>query len=257
MKRLFTSYPVLSLRSLLKARTMRPSARTASNSGHEIAGVAIGNDVQAAGIGRDVAANGAAAFRRQRQRKQPIGGERRRLGFAERDAQFANHHVAVDVDLADGAQALGRNDDLLAAQVGRLAADEAGVAALRHHGDARLIAEGRDIRDFLGRTRPHQRERFPMIKLARLDERAREQRGVGQHMPRAHDILQGGDDGFSVRCVHLEQSPRTRFRSRSTKNGGDFDMGRKAKLVKRGHGLNSKAAVDENARVAGEGRRIA
>ena len=34
-------------------------------------------------------------------------------------------------------------------------------------------------------------------------------------------------------------------------------MGRKAKLVKRDHGLNSKAAVNENARVTGEGRRIA
>ena len=34
-------------------------------------------------------------------------------------------------------------------------------------------------------------------------------------------------------------------------------MGRKAKLVKRSEGLNLKAAVDENARVAGEGRRIA
>jgi hypothetical protein len=34
-------------------------------------------------------------------------------------------------------------------------------------------------------------------------------------------------------------------------------MGRKAKLVKRGHGRNLKAAVNENARVAGEGRRVA
>ena len=96
-----------------------------------------------------------------------------------------------------------------------------------------------------------------MIELARLDERAGEQRGVGQHMARAHDILQGGENGFSFRRVHLEEPPRARFRFRSAKDGGDFDMGRKAKLVKRGHGLNLKAAVDENARVAGEGRRIA
>jgi hypothetical protein len=34
-------------------------------------------------------------------------------------------------------------------------------------------------------------------------------------------------------------------------------MGRKAKLVKRSHRLNLKAAIDENARVAGEGRRVA
>ena len=34
-------------------------------------------------------------------------------------------------------------------------------------------------------------------------------------------------------------------------------MGGKAELVKRRHGLDLKAAVDENARVTGEGRRVA
>ena len=145
----------------------------------------------------------------------------------------------------------------VAAQVGRLAADEPGVAALRHHANSRLVAEGRDARDFLRRARPHERKRLPVIELAGLDERAREQRRVGQHMPRAHDVLQAGENGFSFRRVHLEEPPRARFWSRPAKNGGDFDMGRKAKLVKRGHGLDLKAAVDENARVAGEGRRIA
>ena len=182
-------------------------------------------------------------------RKQAIGGERRGLRFAERDARFADHHVAVAVDLADRAQALGRDDDLLAAQIRRLAADEAGVAALRDHGHSRLIAEGRDIRDFLGRARPHQRERLSVIELARFDERAREQRRVSQHMPRAHNILQGGDQGFSFRHVHLEDSPRARaFGFGRRKDGGDFDMGGKAKLVKRDHGANLKAAVDKNAR---------
>ena len=34
-------------------------------------------------------------------------------------------------------------------------------------------------------------------------------------------------------------------------------MGGKAELVKRRHGVDLKTAVNENARVAGEGRRIA
>ena len=96
-----------------------------------------------------------------------------------------------------------------------------------------------------------------MIESARLGKCAGEELGVGQHVPRADDILQGGDDGFSVRRVHLEEPPRPRRRSRPPENGGDFDMGRKAKLVKRSHGLNLEAAIDENARVAGESRRIA
>ncbi len=116
-------------------------------------------------------------------RKQTIGGERGGLRFAERDAQFANHHVAVDVDLADRTQALGRNDDLLAAEVGRLPADKAGVAALRNHGRSRLVAEGRDVRDFLGRAWPHQSKRLSPVELPWLDQRAREQSGVRQHMP--------------------------------------------------------------------------
>ena len=43
----------------------------------------------------------------------------------------------------------------------------------------------------------------------------------------------------------------------TAKDGGDFDMGGKAELVKRGDGLDLKAAVDEDAGVAGEGRRVA
>jgi hypothetical protein len=76
-------------------------------------------------------------------------------------------------------------------------------------------------------------------------------------MPSAHNILQGGDNGFSFRRVHLEVPPHAGFQFRPAKDGGDFDMGRKAKLVKRGHGFNLKAAVNENPRVAAEGRRIA
>ena len=96
-----------------------------------------------------------------------------------------------------------------------------------------------------------------MIKPARLDERAGEERGVGQHVTLADDIPQGGENDVSFRRVHLEQPPRARFRFRSTKNCGDFDMGGKAELVKRRHELDLKAAVDENARVTGEGRRVA
>jgi hypothetical protein len=71
-------------------------------------------------------------------------------------------------------------------------------------------------------------------------------------MPRSNNILQGGENGFSVCCVHVEEPPRARFRLRSAKDGGDFDMGRKAKLVKRAHGFNLTAAVSENACAAGE-----
>src|SRR5580658_1570089 len=57
---------------------------------------------------------------------------------------------------------------------------------------------------------------------------------------------------------NLEEPPRARFPPRrAAKDGGDFDMRGKAELVKRRHGLDQKAALDENARVAGECRRVA
>ena len=167
------------------------------DSGHEVARIAVGDHGHAAGVGRDIAAYGARSLRRQRQRKQPVGGERGGLGLGEGDAGLADHHVAVEVDLADPAQALGREDDLLAARVRRLSADEPGVAALRRHADPRLVAERRDGGDFLRRARPHERERTPMIEAARLDERAREQRRIGQHMAGPDDLLQGGKNGVA------------------------------------------------------------
>ena len=140
---------------------------------------------------------GAGSFRRERQRKQPVGGERGGLRLGERDARFADHHVAVEVDLADRAQALGREDDLIAARVRRLAADEPGVAALRHDADPRLVAEGENRRDFLGRAGPHEGERGAVIEAARLDEGAGDERRVGQRMARPDDFLQGGKNSVA------------------------------------------------------------
>ena len=137
---------------------------------------------------------------------------RRGSRLGEGDAGFTDHHVAVEVDFADRAQALGRDDDLLAAHVRNLSPDQPGVAALRNHADARLVAQGRHRGDFFGRARPHQGERLAMIEPARLDEGAGEQRGVGQHVGRADDILQGGEKGFSFRRVHREEPPLARLR---------------------------------------------
>ncbi len=180
--------------------------------------------------------------------------ERRGLRLGQRDAGFADHHVGVDVDLADRAQALGRDDDLLAAHVRNLSAHQTGVAALGNHADPRLVAEGGDGCDFAGRAGPHQRERLAMIEPARLDERAGEQGRVGQHVARAHDLLQGGENGVAFRCVHLEEPPRARFRSCTAKDGGDFDMGGKAELVKRGDGVEPESRRRRR-RAAEPGRR--
>ena len=97
------------------------------------------------------------------------------------------------------------------------------------------------LRDLLGRAWPHQGKRLSLVEFARLDKRAGEERRVGEHVARPDDRLQGGEKGFSFCRVHLEEPPHAPFRSWPAKNGGDFDMGRKAKLVKRGHGTRSES----------------
>jgi hypothetical protein len=50
-----------------------------------------------------------------------------------------------------------------------------------------------------------------------------------------------------ARRFNSKEASAARLRSRPAKDGGDFDMGRKAELVKRRHRLDLKAAIDENA----------
>ena len=91
---------------------------------------AVGERRGAAGIGRKIAADGAGAFRRQQLRIEPVdrgGGLARPL---QGDAGLAGDGVRDGIDLADAVEAVERQHDL--AVLRRLAADQAGIAALRH-----------------------------------------------------------------------------------------------------------------------------
>ena len=97
---------------------------------HVRAGDAVGDRRGAAGIGREIAADGAAAFRRQQLRIQPVG---RGCGLAralQGDAGLAGHGVRGRIDLADAVEPVERQHDLAVER--DLAADETGIAALRH-----------------------------------------------------------------------------------------------------------------------------
>ncbi len=164
----------------------------------EVARVAIGDDRQAAGVGRDVAADGGGPLRRERQRKQTIGRQRGGLRLGERHACFADHHVGVRINLADRLQPLGRQDDLVACLVRRLAADEPGIAALRHDSDPRLVAEGHDGRDFRGRPGANEGERLSLVEAARLDQRPGDQIRVGERIACADDGLERPKRGVAT-----------------------------------------------------------
>ena len=98
--------------------------------------VPVAQDGGAAGIGRQVPADGAAAFRRQRQGKQHAGAGRGLLDVVEDAAGFHRHGAIGGIEGADTVQAPQRNDDGRAAGVRHAAQHQAGAAALRHHRDA-------------------------------------------------------------------------------------------------------------------------
>ena len=95
---------------------------------------AVGQRGGAAGIGGEIAADGAAAFGAERQRKQPVGVGRALLRVLQDHAGLAGHGVGRGVEVANAVHPPHRDHHL--AVVRRLPADEAGVAALRHQRDA-------------------------------------------------------------------------------------------------------------------------
>ena len=117
---------------------------------HQLARDAIGERAGAAGIGREIAADGAAALGAERERKQAPGLGRGALRVGEDDAGLAGHGVGGGIDLADAVEPLERQHDL--AVVRGLAADQAGIAALRHDGRAGLVRELEDGGDFADRA---------------------------------------------------------------------------------------------------------
>ena len=137
---------------------------------HKLAGVAVMQDLHAAGIGREVAADGAASFGGQRQRTQAVvlgGGLLDRL---QHDAGLDRHRVAQRVDVEDAVHAVERQHDLAALLMRRAAAHHAGVAALGHHRDLLGEAELPDGGHLLGGGRAHHGQRGTEIVLAPVGE---------------------------------------------------------------------------------------
>ena len=83
----------------------------------------------------------------------------RLLNGLQDHARLDRHRIADQVDVDDTCHAIEREHDLAALPVRDAAADQAGVAALRHHRDLLGCAELHDIRDFLCVGRPHHGER--------------------------------------------------------------------------------------------------
>ena len=129
---------------------------------------AVGERGGAAGIAGEVAADRAAAFGAERQRKQPVGFGRARLRVLQDHAGVHRHGVGRGVEVAQSVHPAQRQHDLAA--IGRLAADEARIAALRHQSGARLAGELADRGDLRGRARPQHQGRGAAEQVAVLGD---------------------------------------------------------------------------------------
>ena len=91
---------------------------------------AVGERRGAAGIGREIAADGAAAFRRQQMRKEPVDGGG---GLARRcKVTPASQVMVFEVGSTSRMRSSRLSDSTISPCMRRLAADQSGIAALRH-----------------------------------------------------------------------------------------------------------------------------
>ncbi len=154
----------------------------------------------AAGIGGEIAADGAGAFRRQELRIEPVDRRRGLAGALQGDAGLAGDGVRGRIDLADAVEPVERQHDLVVQR--DLAADEAGIAALRHDRRRRLVGELEDFRHFVDRRRPQHHRRMALEHVAHLDQIRRLLLRIGDGVFLADDRgearEQRGGDGDGV-----------------------------------------------------------
>ncbi len=154
---------------------------------HLLAGIAVAQHIDAARVGRKIAADLAAAFGGQRRREQPVGFRGGALHVGEHAARLDRNGVVQRVELADAVQARKREHDLVLRARGHRAARQAGVAALRHDGDARFRAQAHHRRHFGGARRAHYAEGAAAVLPAPIGE-------VGRSVARGREHVAVADD---------------------------------------------------------------
>ena len=136
---------------------------------HEGTHHAVAQHGRAAGIGRDDAAQRRAALGAERHRQQPVDGGRRGLQFGEHAARFRGQGVVLRGHRADLPHAPQRQQDLVAAWPRRRTAAIAGVAALRHDGDALARAQLDEACNARGRIRQCDERRSAAMQPPEVD----------------------------------------------------------------------------------------
>ena len=111
--------------------------------------------------------------------------------------------VPALVDAADAVHPRHRDDDLVAVLERDLAADEPGVARLRHHRDAMRVRQRQDARHFVGRARPQHGRGAADVFVAPFAQVGLLRVGVGEDVGRTDDRGELGDQVGGWRLMQV------------------------------------------------------
>ena len=142
----------------------------------QLARVAVAQHRRAPGVGRKIAADRAAALRRERQREVESRGGGGLVHGRQRQARLDRDRRVGGVERPHARHPRERQHDLVGGRVRRRAAAQAGVAALRHDRDAELGAGARDRGHFVGRPGLHDRARGAAVAAAPVGTRTARRR---------------------------------------------------------------------------------
>ena len=121
----------------------------------------------------------------ERQRKQPVGLAGALLRNLQHHAGLAGHGVGCGIDVTNPVQPPQRDNDL--AMMWRLAADQPGIAALRHQRDFVLAGELADRGNFRRRARPQHQRRAAVEQVSLLGDIGRDIGCIGHRIFVADD----------------------------------------------------------------------
>ncbi len=124
---------------------------------------------------------------------------RRLVNGFQHDAGFHGHGLAVAVDRADAVHPLKRHDNLAAAFVRHLGADQAGIAALGNERLAFGRRQSDDCGDLIGRCRPQHGRAAAVKQIAPFMDVGRLVMLAGQHVGIADN---GGKPGKQAVGFH-------------------------------------------------------
>ena len=149
-------------------------------------------DVHAARVRRHHPTDRRRAASAQVDTDLPAGGAR--CGLYQRQGRTgSDRHLAGDpIDVLDLVQAQQAHHDLAASR--HRPADEPGVAALGHHAHAGIGADDEHARDFVGRSRADDRQRFAVEPPGPVGLIGGAKAGVGQAVALADDLPERVDE---------------------------------------------------------------